>query len=136
MELSGTIKAIFDEQQITEKFRKREFVIRSNEEYPQDIKIEVVNDLCPILDNFKMGDFVKIGINIRGREWINPEGEAKYFNSIQGWRIDPMVAEGSESYQDRESQSMNKKDLAGSTGLTGEMSNAFNQDGEDDDLPF
>ena len=52
------------------------------------ILIEFVQDKCDILNKYKLGDSVKVGINLRGREWINPEGVAKYFNSIQGWRID------------------------------------------------
>jgi len=50
--------------------------------------IEFVQDKCDLLDNYSVGQDVKIAINLRGREWINPEGEAKYFNSIQGWRIE------------------------------------------------
>ena len=40
-----------------------------------------------MLDKFAVGDNVDVSINLRGREWINPQGEAKYFNSLQGWRI-------------------------------------------------
>ena len=43
-----------------------------------------------ILDNYNTGDQVKIAINIRGKEWINPEGVTKYFNSIVGWRIEKL----------------------------------------------
>ena len=88
MELSGTIKVINETQTIGEKgFRKREVVLSTKEEYPQDILIEFVQDKCDLLDNYGIGQEVSISINIRGREWINPEGVARYFNSIQGWRI-------------------------------------------------
>ena len=88
MELSGTIKVINETQTIGEKgFRKREVVLSTKEEYPQDILIEFVQDKCDLLDNYGIGQEVSISINIRGREWINPEGVARYFNSIQGWKI-------------------------------------------------
>ena len=88
MELKGTIKVINDTQTFGERgFRKRELVLTTKEEYPQDVLIEFVKDKVDVLDNFGIGQEVTISINIRGREWINPEGEARYFNSIQGWKI-------------------------------------------------
>lgn len=89
MEVEGKIHKIGQTQLFGNNgFRKRELVITTDEQYPQMLMIEFVQDKCDILDNFSEGDDVKIGINLRGREWINPEGEAKYFNSIQGWRIE------------------------------------------------
>ncbi|MDB2385643.1 DUF3127 domain-containing protein, partial [Polaribacter sp.] len=52
------------------------------------ILIEFIQDKCDLLNNYKIGQNVKIDINLRGREWVNPEGVAKYFNAIQGWRIE------------------------------------------------
>ena len=89
MEVSGKIKLIRETQTFGEKgFRKREMVITTSEQYPQMLQIEFVQDKCDLLDNYSVGQDVKIAINLRGREWINPEGEAKYFNSIQGWRME------------------------------------------------
>ena len=89
MEVVGKIKLINGTQTFgASGFRKRELVITTSEQYPQDISIEFVQDKCDILNGYAVGQDVKIGINLRGREWINPEGVAKYFNSIQGWRID------------------------------------------------
>ena len=68
--------------------RKREVVITTQEQYPQHLLIEFIQDRCELLDSFNVGENVKISINLRGREWENPEGEIKYFNSIQGWRIE------------------------------------------------
>ena len=50
--------------------------------------IEFVQDKTDLLDNYQVGQNVKVSINLRGREWVNPQGETKYFNSIQGWRIE------------------------------------------------
>ncbi len=69
-------------------FRKREMVITTEEQYPQHIMVEFVQDKTDLLNDFQAGQNVKISINLRGREWVNPEGETKYFNSIQGWRIE------------------------------------------------
>lgn len=88
MELTGTIKVIGETQTFGNNgFRKRELVLETNEQYPQLILIEFVQDKCDLLNSYKVGQTVKIGINLRGRSWVNPEGETKYFNSINGWRI-------------------------------------------------
>ncbi|MCD6544956.1 MAG: DUF3127 domain-containing protein [Flavobacteriaceae bacterium] len=95
MEVSGKIKKIDETKTFgSNGFRKRETVITTDEQYPQMIMVEFIQDKCDLLNNFNVGDDVKISINIRGREWINPEGEAKYFNSIQGWRIEKVQAGG------------------------------------------
>jgi hypothetical protein len=56
--------------------------------------LEFVQDKCDLLNSFSENDRVKIGINIRGREWQSPQGETKFFNSIQGWRIDSLDSSG------------------------------------------
>ena len=88
MEVSGRIKVINEEIQVSATFRKRELVVSTDEQYPQHIIINFVQDKCDILSAYKLGEQVKVGINIRGREWISPAGETKYFNDIQGWKID------------------------------------------------
>ena len=91
MEISGNIKWIDLVKTYGNKgFRKREFVVTTDEQYPQNIIIEFVNDKCELLDSFEVNDSVKVSINLRGREWVNPEGETKYFNSIQAWRIEKL----------------------------------------------
>lgn len=74
-------------------FRKREMVVTTEEQYPQHIMIEFVQDKCDLLNSYSVGQAVKVSINLRGREWVNPQGETKYFNSIQGWRIESLQAE-------------------------------------------
>ena len=94
MEIQGTIKQIFEENQVTASFKKREFVLGTGGEYPQEILIQMTQDKCSLLDKFKVGGEVTVHININGRAWQNPQGETKYFNSIVGWKID---GEGSQS---------------------------------------
>jgi len=95
MEVSGTIKVINPEQQVSPSFKKRELVVTTDEQYPQHILIEFTQDRTDLLNAYSIGDAVKVSINLRGREWVNPQGETRYFNSIQGWRIEKAGAEAS-----------------------------------------
>ena len=98
MELQGRIKLIGETQTFgTNGFRKREVVVTTEEQYPQHIMVEFVQDKTDLLNNYQVGQQVKININLRGREWINPQGEVKYFNSIQGWRIEALQQDASNS---------------------------------------
>lgn len=91
MEIQGIIKMIDETKTYGNNgFRKREVVITTEEQYPQHILVEFVQDKTDLLNNFQQGQQVKISINLRGREWVNPQGETKYFNSIQGWRIESL----------------------------------------------
>ncbi|RKS55167.1 uncharacterized protein DUF3127 [Gillisia mitskevichiae] len=93
MEVEGKIKMIGETQTFgSNGFRKREVVVTTEEQYPQHIMVEFVQDKTDLLNNYQVGQPVKIGINLRGREWVNPQGETKYFNSIQGWRIENLQA--------------------------------------------
>jgi len=93
MEVTGKIKVINAEQQVSASFKKRELVVTTDEQYPQSIMIEFVQDKTDLLNSCKVGDNVKVSINLGGREWVNPQGETKYFNSIKGWRIEKIQSE-------------------------------------------
>lgn len=89
MEVQGSIKVIGEIQEISATFKKRELVVSTDEQYPQTLSIEFIQDKTDLLNKFEIGQNVKVGINLRGREWENPQTkEIKYFNSIQGWRIE------------------------------------------------
>jgi len=89
MQVQGAIKVIREVQEISATFKKRELVITTDEQYPQTLSIEFVQDKTDLLNKFEVGQNVKVSINLRGREWENPQTkEIKYFNSIQGWRIE------------------------------------------------
>ncbi|MDG1571738.1 DUF3127 domain-containing protein [Robiginitalea sp. M366] len=93
MEVQGTIKKIESTKTFGNNgFRKRELVLTTDEQYPQFLLIEFVQDKTDLLDAYQVGQQVKVSINLRGREWTSPQGETKYFNSIQGWRIEAMQA--------------------------------------------
>ena len=89
MEIQGRIKQIFPSQMIGQNgFEKRDLVIVTEEQYPQTIIIQFTQQRCDLLDSLQVGQNVKVYINIRGREWTNPQGETKYFNTIEGWKIE------------------------------------------------
>jgi len=93
MEVSGKVKVVGGEQQVSPTFKKRELVVTTDEQYPQSIMIEFVQDKCDLLNNVTIGEDVKVSINLGGREWVNPQGETKYFNDIQGWKVERMASE-------------------------------------------
>ena len=88
MEITGTIKQIGEIKTFGEKnFEVRKLLLETKEKYPQKIEIDFQTKNCYILDNYNINDEVVVGINLKGREWKNKEGEKKYFNTIVGWKI-------------------------------------------------
>jgi single-strand DNA-binding protein len=83
MEIMGKIKLINDIQTFDSGFQKREFVVTTQEQYPQDVKFEVVKDKCSLLDRFPAGSDVKVHFNIRGNEY-----NGKYYVNLQMWKIE------------------------------------------------
>ena len=87
----GKIKVINDIQEISEKFKKREFVVTDTSSmYPQDVMFQSVQDKCAMLDGYSVEDEVEVSFNLRGREWTSPDGVVKYFNTLDAWRIEKM----------------------------------------------
>jgi len=88
-DITGKISVIFDEMQISDKFKKREFVVFVVDgEYSELIKLEFTHDKCDLLNNFAEGQEVSISFNLKGRLWTNPKGEDKYFLTAQAWKIE------------------------------------------------
>jgi len=89
MEIKGIIKKISETVQISDRFRKREFVVEysNNPDYPQPLQFELVQDRCELLDPFQEGQEVEVHFDLRGREWTSPQGQVKYFNSLQAWKL-------------------------------------------------
>jgi len=116
MELEGSVKLVMDVQTFGSGFQKREFVVTTKEQYPQDVKFELVKDRVDLIDPYKQGDTVKVHFNIRGNEY-----NGKYFVNLQAWRIESL---GKTSDNDPFSDS----------GLPDEP--AAMDDMAEDDLPF
>lgn len=103
MEITCKINQIKKSEQINTELKKRICVVDTLSEYPQKLAIEFYNDKTNLLDEWQNGDEVKIGINIKGREWTNPQGKTLYFTMLHGWKIGPNVeVSNSEQNQDRD----------------------------------
>ena len=90
LEATGRIHALFEAKQITERFRKREFVVElaDNPSYPQFVQFQLTGDRCENLDGYEPGDQVRVEFSLRGREWKSPQGEIRYFNSLDVWTLE------------------------------------------------
>jgi len=89
MDATGKIVEVGQVQQISDRFRKRDIVleIATNPQYPEYVQFQFVQDRCDLLDNMQPGQTATIHFDLRGRKWTNPQGEVRYFNTLQGWRI-------------------------------------------------
>ena len=125
MEVVGIIKAKFDTQVVSERFKKRDFVltVEPGSPYPQHVSFQLVQDKVSLIDNYKIGEEVKVLFNLKGREWVSPQGETKYFNTIDAWRIEKVGAGQSSS---------NNQPTSMETGAPP----VFTSTSVDDDLPF
>ena len=88
MNITGKLIVIFDTIQVSESFRKRPFVVETVDgEYSELLQFEFIQDKCDFLDSYSIGQQVTVDFNLKGRKWTNPQGEVKYFNTLQAWRI-------------------------------------------------
>ncbi len=89
IEVTGKLHTIFDTAQVTERFRKREFVLEmgDNPKYPQVVLFQLTGNRCEQLEDFAVGDEVRVDFSLRGREWTSPRGEVKFFNSLDVWTL-------------------------------------------------
>jgi hypothetical protein len=95
--VSGTIHSIFETKSVGAKgFQKREFVIQTEEKFPQLLSLEATGDRTQLLDSYRVGDTVSVAVNLKGRKWDGPNG-TKFFNTIEAWKIDRVGAAKGES---------------------------------------
>ena len=90
-EIQGTIYHLGEVETFNSGFQKRLLVIKAvgnNPEFPQLISCDFIKDKISILDQYAVGQEVKVKLNIQGREWRSPSGELRYFNTLQAWRIE------------------------------------------------
>ena len=115
-QITGKIHLIRPEQVVSDKFRKREFVLVTTDKYPQYLSFQLTQNNCEQLNNYSTGDTIKVNFDVRGREWKAPTGEIKYFNSLEAWRLEREGSESSssqpqETFQDISSGSEPADDL-------------------------
>ena len=121
MIVEGKIIEKYETQTIKETFKKREFVLEyaENPQYPEFVKFELIQSNCEQLDSINIGDDVSVNFNLKGRKWTDPQGEVKYFNSLQAWRIDKKSESSGIETPPPPTQEWMKEDFS-----------------QDDDLPF
>ena len=130
--LSGIVKVVNPTVQVSEKFAKREFVVTdASSMYPQDIMFQSTQDKCSLLDNIQVNDQVEVSFNLRGREWTSPQGEVKYFNTLEAWRIDKVGANGNGAGIPQGGPAAMNLDPVSNVTAT-----QTNVEAADDDLPF
>ena len=99
MKVTGKIVEVKDTHQVSDTFKKRVFILEyaDNPQYPEYITFELIQDRCELIDGFQVGQEVEVSFNLKGRKWITPEGETKYFNSLQAWRVEVLAKEKSQA---------------------------------------
>src|SRR5688572_9822864 len=114
MVIEGKLHAKFDAQQISDTFKKRDFVVEyvDNPLYPQYVTFQAIQDRCALIDNFAVGDKIEVTFNLRGREWTNPQGEKKYFNTLEAWRVQKVESAASNPASGGQTPVYNMADMA------------------------
>jgi hypothetical protein len=92
MQVKGKVIVVNPTTTISEKFSLRKFVVETQDQYPQPIEMQVTQDKCSLFDTISVGMVVEVSINLRGKSWTNPQGETKYFNTLEAWKIDVLGA--------------------------------------------
>ncbi len=132
MDVTGTVKAKFDTVQVSDKFKKREFVltIEPSSPYPQHVSLQLVQDKVNLIDNISVGEEIKVYFNLKGREWVSPQGETKYFNTIDAWKLEKVSGAAPQAQNNYSNQT--QQNAAGNNGTAP----VFTSNVADDDLPF
>jgi hypothetical protein len=137
MEIIGTLKAKSDTKQVSEKFKNREFVltIEPNSKYPQHVAFQLSQDKCSLIDSCNVGDELRVQFNLRGREWSNPQGEVKYFNTLDAWKIEKLVGSNSNVPQQSNNNTSSQNTSSQNQPAQNNISSGPVFD-DNDDLPF
>ena len=93
--IKGTIKNV-GTVETKGDFKFRKLVLNTGGDYPQILSIDFTQKNFDLLNNYNEGQDVEVQYNLRGREWTNPQGDVKVFNTIQAWKIHKQ-AEGVEA---------------------------------------
>ncbi|MBS1552361.1 MAG: DUF3127 domain-containing protein [Bacteroidetes bacterium] len=89
MQITGKLFEVFESKQVTEKFKKREFVVEyaENTQYPEYIKFQLNQDKCELIDGFKINDPIEVHFNLTGKPWTNKDGLKTYFTNLVAWKL-------------------------------------------------
>jgi single-strand DNA-binding protein len=134
----GKLHVAYDTKQVSERFTKREFVVEiADGKYPQFVLFQLTGDRCGLLDGHNVGDSLRITFNVRGREWRSPQGETKYFNSLDVWKLEAARAGASAGGRNGNGNGYSNGNGGGGYSRDDEpRPSDLNGSGRDDDLPF
>ena len=124
MDIEGSIKLILEPQTFSSGFQKREFVVTTKEQYPQDVKFELIKDRVDLIAPYKTGDQIKVHFNVRGNEY-----NGKYFVNLQAWRLEPLNSSNA-------ANNVNTNDSSGDPFSEAGFPDEPSSSSEPDDLPF
>lgn len=85
-DITGHLSEVFPPQQVSEKFRKREFILKTEDQYPEHVKFQLVQDKTSLVDNLQVGARVKVDFNLRGRNF-DKGGTSTNFTNLEAWRL-------------------------------------------------
>ena len=140
MEIKGKLVEKFPTQEVTDTFKKQEFVIEFVENpqysYSEFLKFEMIQDKCGQIDSHEIGSELIVSFNLKGRKWNDPQGETKYFNTLQAWRLQAGTPAASSPSSPSSPSSTSSAPATG--GMDQQKEPTWNNDGEGDaeDLPF
>lgn len=91
-EITGKLIEKYNTIQVSDRFKKREFVIEKTEsnggmEFTDHIKFQLTQDRCDLIENVGLNNEVKVSFNIRGNKWER-DGKVNYFTNLDAWRIE------------------------------------------------
>jgi hypothetical protein len=141
LEVTGKLVVKYDTQQVSEKFKKREFVLELAEEingniYTNFAKMQLVQAKCDIIDRFNVGDLVKVSFNIKGNKWER-DGKVNYITNLDAWRVESSSGAPAMSNQGSQPAYNNNNNSGGNQGGNFNAAPNFNPSPETiDDLPF
>ena len=126
MKVTGKIHNVGALRVVSEKFKSKDVVILTEDKFPQYITIQFTQDKTDLISQNNIGEQVEVSVNLKGREWKSPQGEIKYFNTIEGWQINSVGKAhfDAQKFATKEADKMFKKDII------------QEYEDEQDDLPF
>jgi len=97
LEVTGKLHKVFDTQQVTERFNKREFVLALEGRHPQLVLFQLTGKHCTDLDGHQPGEELRVEFTLRGREWTSRQGEVKFFNSLEVSKLERVGSANADS---------------------------------------
>jgi len=129
-EIEGKLHFIGETEVKGESFRVREFVIETQEQYPQFVKFQLTQDKCDLISQYEKGSMIKVHFDLRGREW-----QGRYFTNLNAWRLEGASGSTEDAPEDPFGEVQFSDTTPGTSSSSGEGGNLRAEDFESD-LPF